>query len=118
MQAMAAAPVVGGAASAQQTGQAQKNQAQKNQAKSQKKDGVVYSPENIGGGGRVERNFYREWVKTSKVPMVEGYSITDAATRYLLSCEALESTQEALAFTVFERTFQDFGLPLFQVLSD
>lgn len=38
-------------------------------------------------------------------------TITDAATRYLLSCEALESTQEALAFTVFARTFQDFGLP-------
>lgn len=38
----------------------------------------VYSPANIGGGGRVERNFYRNWIKTSKVPMVEGYSILDA----------------------------------------
>jgi len=36
------------------------------------------SPTNIGGGGRVERNFYREWIKTSKVPMAEGYSILDA----------------------------------------
>jgi mannose-6-phosphate isomerase-like protein (cupin superfamily) len=46
-----------------------------------KKPGVVYSPENIGGGGRVERNFYRDWTKTSKVPMAEGYSILDAATQ-------------------------------------
>jgi putative transposase len=38
-------------------------------------------------------------------------TITDATSRYLLSCDALESTQEAYAFTVFERTFQDYGLP-------
>ena len=31
------------------------------------------SPANIGGGGRVERDFYREWIKNSKVPMLEGY---------------------------------------------
>jgi quercetin dioxygenase-like cupin family protein len=37
-----------------------------------------YSPENIGGGGRLERNFYRNWIRKSKVPMVEGYSIYDA----------------------------------------
>ena len=37
-----------------------------------------YSPENIGGGGRLERNFYRDWIRKSKVPMVEGYSIYDA----------------------------------------
>jgi quercetin dioxygenase-like cupin family protein len=36
------------------------------------------SPANIGGGGRIERDFYREWIKTSKVPMAEGYSILDA----------------------------------------
>ncbi len=38
----------------------------------------TYSPANIGGGGRLERNFYREWIKKSRVPMVEGYSIFDA----------------------------------------
>ena len=36
------------------------------------------SPANIGGGGRVERDFYREWLKSSKVPMMEGYSLLDA----------------------------------------
>ena len=37
------------------------------------------SPANIGGGGRIERDYYREWLKTSKVPMSEGYSLLDAA---------------------------------------
>jgi gentisate 1,2-dioxygenase len=39
---------------------------------------TVYSPSNIGGSGRVERNFYRRWLRISKVPSVEGYSILDA----------------------------------------
>lgn len=81
MQAMATVPLVGGAASAQQTSQNQRDQTKKGQDRSQEKSDIVYSPENIGGGGRVERNFYRESVKNSKVPMVEGYSITDAATQ-------------------------------------
>jgi putative transposase len=38
-------------------------------------------------------------------------TVTDFASRYLLSCDALSSTQERYAFTVFERVFKDFGLP-------
>ena len=38
-------------------------------------------------------------------------TITDFATRYLLSCEALSTTQEIYAFSIFERTFKEFGLP-------
>ena len=38
-------------------------------------------------------------------------TITDFASRYLLGCEALETTREASAFPVFERVFQEFGLP-------
>ena len=38
-------------------------------------------------------------------------TITDFASRYLLSCEALATTKEKYAFTVFERAFKDFGLP-------
>lgn len=40
-----------------------------------------FSPSNIGGGGRIERDYYREWLKTSKVPTLEGYSLLDAATQ-------------------------------------
>ena len=39
-------------------------------------------------------------------------TITDSASRYLLACDALTTTKEQYAFTVFERVFKDFGLPL------
>jgi putative transposase len=38
-------------------------------------------------------------------------TISDFATRYLLACEALSTTQERYAFAVFERAFQEYGLP-------
>jgi len=38
-------------------------------------------------------------------------TITDFASRYLICCEGLSSTLGMYAFTVFERTFKDFGLP-------
>ena len=39
-------------------------------------------------------------------------TITDFASRYLLCCDALETTKEMYAFGVFERAFKEFGLPL------
>jgi putative transposase len=39
-------------------------------------------------------------------------TITDFATRYLLACEALLTTRASFAFTVFERVFKEFGVPL------
>jgi oxalate decarboxylase/phosphoglucose isomerase-like protein (cupin superfamily) len=68
-----AIPVLGAAASAQEVSP--------QKAQSKRKPGVTYSPDNIGGGGRIERNFYRDWTKSSKVPMVEGYSILDSKTQ-------------------------------------
>ena len=38
-------------------------------------------------------------------------TVTDFASRYLLACEALTTTQQRYAFTVFERVFKEFGLP-------
>jgi putative transposase len=38
-------------------------------------------------------------------------TISDFASRYLIACEALASTREYTAFSVFERAFKDFGLP-------
>ena len=38
-------------------------------------------------------------------------TVTDHASRYLLSCEALSSTREDYAFAVFERLFKERGLP-------
>jgi transposase InsO family protein len=39
-------------------------------------------------------------------------TVTDHASRFLLLCEALESTRENLAFTAFQRLFAEHGLPL------
>jgi putative transposase len=38
-------------------------------------------------------------------------TITDFASRYLIACEALSTTKERYAFGVFERAFEEFGLP-------
>jgi len=38
-------------------------------------------------------------------------TISDFASRYLFACEALTTTQQVYAFTVFERVFKEFGLP-------
>lgn len=39
-------------------------------------------------------------------------TITDHRSRFLLSCQALESTREAGAFAVFEDAFEEYGLPM------
>ena len=38
-------------------------------------------------------------------------TISDYSTRYLIGCEGVKSTKADIAFTVFESTFKDFGLP-------
>src|SRR5438552_890721 len=38
-------------------------------------------------------------------------TVTDFASRFLIACEGLSTTQEAYAFTVFENVFREFGLP-------
>jgi len=38
-------------------------------------------------------------------------TVTDFASRYLITCDALSTTKEVYAFSVFERAFKDFGLP-------
>jgi len=38
-------------------------------------------------------------------------TITDFASRYLVACEALTTTQARFAFPIFERAFKEFGLP-------
>jgi len=38
-------------------------------------------------------------------------TVTDHASRFLLTCEALSSTREDYAFIVFERLFKERGLP-------
>ena len=63
------------AAASAELASAQSPQAKPSAANDQPK----LSPSNIGGGGRIERDFYRQFLNNSKLPMVEGYSILDAA---------------------------------------
>jgi len=44
-------------------------------------------------------------------------TITDLATRYLICCDALTSRRAEPAFTVFDRAFKDFGLPVLSALT-
>jgi len=44
--------------------------------------------------------------------MLYPLTVTDHASRYLLLCEALESTKELPAMTAFERLFKERGLPV------
>lgn len=39
-------------------------------------------------------------------------TITDFSSRYLIACDALETTKEEYAFSVFESAFKEHGLPL------
>jgi hypothetical protein len=39
-------------------------------------------------------------------------TVSDQASRFLLLCEALDSTREEPAITAFERLFRERGLPL------
>ena len=38
-------------------------------------------------------------------------TVTDFSSRFLICCEAMESTREQMAITAFERLFKEFGLP-------
>jgi len=38
-------------------------------------------------------------------------TVTDHASRYLLTCGTLSSTKEEYAFAVFDRLFKERGLP-------
>ena len=38
-------------------------------------------------------------------------TISDFSSRYLMTCEALETTKEEYAFEVFEKAFKEYGLP-------
>jgi quercetin dioxygenase-like cupin family protein len=59
----------------------------------------TFSPANIGGGGRIERNFYRRWIKFTKVPIVEGYSIRDARTQEVFPWPEVEGRGVYLNFS-------------------
>lgn len=60
----------------------------------------VYSPANIGGGGRVERNFYRDWTETTNVPKIDDpYSVFDVINQEVQPWPEIEGRGLYLNFT-------------------
>ena len=58
-------------------------------------------------------DFKGEFLLSGRSPRRYCYPLTisDSVSRYLLSCEALESVKVNGAFPVFERVFKEYGLP-------
>lgn len=54
---------------------------------------------------------FKGWCRTGDGKRCEPLTITDHATRYLLCCQALESTRTELVRPILERVFHEYGLP-------
>src|SRR3989442_12089497 len=66
----------------------------------EQQENPVYSPANIGGGGRIERNFYRDWTKHTKVPKYDNpYSVFDVVTHEVHPWPEIEGRGMYLNFT-------------------
>ena len=81
-----ALPLAGGGLAESAAAQGRKDKKQTPKPAGVQEENPVYSPANIGGGGRIERNFYRTWTKNTKVPKLDDpYSVYDVYTQEVLS---------------------------------
>jgi putative transposase len=55
---------------------------------------------------------FKGWFRTSDGTRCDPLTISDAMSRYLLACQALERPDQAHVRRVFDATFCEFGLPL------
>lgn len=54
---------------------------------------------------------HKGWFRTGDGKRCEPLTVMDAKSRYMLAVEAVSSTSESEAWPVFERLFEEFGLP-------
>jgi putative transposase len=54
---------------------------------------------------------FKGWSRTQDGARIDPLTITDACTRYLLRCQAVEKTDTARAQAIFEAAFREYGLP-------
>lgn len=54
---------------------------------------------------------FKGWFHTRDHDRIDPLTITDAHSRYLLRCQAVEKTDTARVQAVFEAAFRDYGLP-------
>ena len=94
-----ALPLLGSALADTAAAQRQKPKP-KPQPEKLEQENPVYSPPNIGGGGRIERNFYRDWAKRTKIPKYDNpYSVFDVATHEVQPWPEIEGRGMYLNFT-------------------
>ena len=54
---------------------------------------------------------FKGWRRTQNGERIDPLTITDACTRYLLRCQAVEKTDTARVQAIFEAAFREYGLP-------
>lgn len=54
---------------------------------------------------------FKGWFRTGDGERIDPLTVTDAHSRYLLRCQAVEKTDSARAQAIFEAAFRDYGLP-------
>ncbi len=54
---------------------------------------------------------FKGWFRTGDDSRVDPLTLSDAASRYLFYCQAIEACDEAHVWPVLEATFHEFGLP-------
>ena len=54
---------------------------------------------------------FKSWFRTADGQRIEPLTISDAHSRYLLRCQAVEKTNTARVQAIFEAAFREYGLP-------
>src|SRR5271157_3874388 len=63
------------------------------------------------GPNRVWCADFKGWFRTADGERIDPLTISDAHSRYLLRCQAVEKTDTARVQAIFEATFREYGLP-------
>jgi transposase InsO family protein len=64
------------------------------------------------GPNRVWCADFKGWFRTADGERIDPLTITDAHSRYLLRCQAVEKTDTARVQAIFEAAFREYGLPV------
>ncbi len=54
---------------------------------------------------------FKGWFRTGDGERIDPLTITDAYSRYLLRCQAVEKTDTARVQAIFEAAFREYGMP-------
>jgi len=63
------------------------------------------------GANRVWGADFKGWFRTADGQRIDPLTISDAHSRYLLRCQAVEKTDTARVSAIFEAAFREYGMP-------